>query len=772
MRVRPVGLLVVVGAQGMVAQLVILRELLAGFAGNELAAGVLLGAWVGAEALGAWLAGRARPSAANRILVPAAIAVCVASLLAPAIAVAARRSFGVLPGETANPLVMLAVTMAAVLVPALAHGALFVTCTSLLVESQTVRKPDSQTAGQEERQRAGQQDSRTAEQQSGQCEREFDSQPAPLRAVRLSAVGSGYFLEGAGTALAGIAVWLAMAGGVNSFLLLGVFCPPLLVLAGDVDRRPVAIGLTLVATVLLVVVSLFGARLETGLWQRYWPGQRVKQVENTAIGKLVTLERSGQQMVMQDGVPVYSSPIADRAAAEELAHLPLLSLGRPGKVLVVGPGFELVPELVKHNPSGVTLVQPDARLARAVLSSDSALADILRQPGVRLVNDDPRRFLTATRERFDVVIITQATPHSLAGTRLSTSEFFRRCRSRMTEDGVLAIAGAGPADVRLAAQAQLSRTRYATLSSAFPYVKALPADVLLFLAGDGQPEVRPDTLATRLEHSGIATSVLTPSYLTSLLMPFRQERLDTLLAEAGRVSTDARPLELAEAMALAAEIQVPWLAKVQRAVEKRLAPVLAAALTLLAVLAVWGGVRRGASFARPLAVFGSGLAGAGVSVLGVFAYQVRFGSAYSELGMLFAAFMLGTVLGGVVGTMLSGRREAGLVFVLAQALLAGCAAAVALLVSSGTRLEFVLVVLGAGSALGCQFPIAGATGPTGPTAGRLLALDLCGGIIGSVGTALLFVPLLGMRVSSAVLVLAVATCLAGQLAGRVRLRAV
>ena len=53
--------LLVVGATGITAQIVLMRELLTVFLGNELSLGIILACWLALEALGSWLAGRIRP---------------------------------------------------------------------------------------------------------------------------------------------------------------------------------------------------------------------------------------------------------------------------------------------------------------------------------------------------------------------------------------------------------------------------------------------------------------------------------------------------------------------------------------------------------------------------------------------------------------------------------------------------------------------------------------------------------------------------------------
>jgi spermidine synthase len=51
--------ILVVGASGLIAQVLLLRELLVSFYGNELTVGIILANWLILEAIGALILGRA-----------------------------------------------------------------------------------------------------------------------------------------------------------------------------------------------------------------------------------------------------------------------------------------------------------------------------------------------------------------------------------------------------------------------------------------------------------------------------------------------------------------------------------------------------------------------------------------------------------------------------------------------------------------------------------------------------------------------------------------
>jgi len=62
----------------------------------------------------------------------------------------------------------------------------------------------------------------------------------------------------------------------------------------------------------------------------------------------------------------------------------------------------------------------------------------LDKPGVRIIADDPRRFLQA-EGLYDLILIGMPEPSSGQANRFYTLEFFKLCRERLKADGIVAL---------------------------------------------------------------------------------------------------------------------------------------------------------------------------------------------------------------------------------------------------------------------------------------------------------------------------------------------
>ena len=527
---------------------------------------------------------------------------------------------------------------------------------------------------------------------------------------------------------------------------------------------------------------VFALPIERMAWGAAWRGQQVVSVANSPYGEIVRLERAGQQLILYDGLPVLTVPTTETERIEELGLLPVLIQPQPRRVLVLGHDLAIAAALARFHPDiKVVAVQLDPLLARAslaALSSDSSLitshsGSSLLPPPFSLIIADPVSFLSATRDTFDCIILTDATPSSLGSSRLFTLEFYRLCRSRLASVGILAVAAPGDPTSLSPDLASIVSTRQRTLEAAFGHVLPLAADFPLLLASDRPLSVVTGILLDHLGRLSRQPKLLDSAYVTDLLDPFRQETFASQIANrhspqrplsdsapiAIRQSSSASPRELFLNMVRENRLASPAFGVLYARLGSLSPRLLLLLSAVLLVIGLAGARIRGRPFSRGFAILTSGFSGAAVASLLLFAWQVRFGSVYSGVALLVTAFMFGTVLGGIGGSRSSSIVLRPSSFLAADIALTACAGAAALLIHGGPAGAFLAANCLAGACLGFQFALAGsivhspgsidsAPESAARRAGILTALDLAGGSIGGILTALVFVPALGIGIAA------------------------
>ena len=127
-------------------------------------------------------------------------------------------------------------------------------------------------------------------------------------------------------------------------------------------------------------------------------------------------------------------------ATKFMAHLPLmLHEGVSKSVLIIcfGMGTTYRSALSWNVETTAVELVPSVKEAFAFYHADAP--QVLKNPKGRIVVDDGRRFLSRTREKFDVIVIDPPPPVEAAGSSLLYSEeFYAMAKARLNPNGIVA----------------------------------------------------------------------------------------------------------------------------------------------------------------------------------------------------------------------------------------------------------------------------------------------------------------------------------------------
>ncbi len=726
------GAFLVAGFTLAVLQTLAIRELLVSFSGSELSVGLILGAWLLVQALGSGLAGCFADRLPDRPAGYATLQGLLAVTLLPCLALVlrARGLLGAVPGETISFLPALAVSLLALAPWGLLGGAAFV-----------------------------------------------------VGCRGMPAVGRVYALEAAGSAAGGAAFtylllpYLSSTQVVLLLVALNALSAALLLLPGaqprSVARRWRHLAAALVGLgALLALFTPAGPALHRALVAGRWAPHSLAYEGNSPYGNVAVVADGGQVTVFANGALALTSPDPDAAAVEQLAHLPVLFLdGPPRRALVIGGGVGgVLAELERYPLERIDYAEPDPLLIRAVQAVPSALtAAELADPRLYVAAEDGRRFVQHAAGPYDLILLNLSPPTTLSLNRLYTVEFYRQLCGLLAPRGVLALPAPPARTYTSPALRDLLGSYAATLGSAFPYCRAVPADEqTLWLASPRNPlDLDTAEIVRRWEGSGLEGRVLRPDYLRYLLDGAAAASWMSRLTPRAAVAEnhDAYPAGLRYALTYESARLSPGLVPLLRlwgGVPPWSVPAGALVLGLFLVLAV-----RRRRQAAAAAVATSGLAGMAAGVLVILSFQVIYGSMYQQVGVLTASFMAGLSLGGLAMASWAPRlrrpeRALALLELALLAVLAGLAALLALVLgrpdpASGLAYGLLLVVnLLVGLAVGAEFPLANAIAPLGAggrTAGLFYAADLAGAMLGALLVPVVLLPTLGLVGTSAVVLL-------------------
>ena len=721
--------LILIGWTAAIAQVILVRELMVAFYGNEISLGLTLASWLFWTAMGSSLAGRFAVCVFKPRRMMAVIQVLLALTLPGTIVAirSAKAALQTVPGEILGPGAMVLASLAVLSSFCTLSGALFT---------------------------------------AGSC----------LHAERAAtslghATGSVYLWEAVGAAGGGLLAGLLLVRIWGSVEIVGLLSLLNLVAACGLTMRGYLPRLTAVAALVGVFAILTFAgifsRLEMISQQRFWRGLPLITVRNSVYGSLAVLGNAQSRSLYENGTVLFSVP--DPAAAEEAVHYALLQHHAPRRLLLIGGGLNgSIAQALRH-PSleRVEYVELDPailELGREYFSDQWAVLEGDRRVHVHVV--DGRLYLKTTDATFDVILLNLPDPQTAQLNRFYTVEFFEEAARRLAGGGVLAFQLTASEDYISRELAEFLRSIQKSLGAVFPEVAVVPGATVHFFAAS-----RPGILAKSAEElvSRLRARRLVTQYVSEYFIPFRMspDRLSDLESEirpkpATPFNHDFAPIAYYFDVAL-------WSSRFHtayRTVFRNMAAVdfraveLALSLLLLAAVGASRRLTRGAQRERAAAAgctAAMGFALIGLEILLLLAFQAIYGYVYQQLAILIGAFMAGMALGSVASL-----RTAARFGLRALAVLQVCAAlaplvlcgiftvAAAMRNSAGllvvSQILFPLLALLCGSLGGYEFPLASriffSSGPT-RGAGALYSLDLAGSCLGAVLFSIYLIPVFG-----------------------------
>jgi spermidine synthase len=731
--------ILVKGFSGLVAQILLLRELLIVFSGNELSIGIILANWLILGAIGAYVLGK-RADRSKYTLeaftvitilfsLSLFIAIYLTRILKAAMGISIGENIGLLPMLFSSLLVLSAVSML--------QGALF--AYSCRIYSM------------------------------------FTSPGA-------SSVGRVYVYETVGTIIGGISCTYLLIPYLNSFqVITGIaflnFVVCLVLLAPSWKKG-------LFQKIVLAVLSVFilfsgyslvadqADKLHHYSIKAQWKKQNVVHYQNSQYGNICVIENEGQYSFFLDGIPNLITPIPDIPSIEEFVHLPLLAHPEPENLLILSGGAGgMLNEALKHpSVEAIEYTELDPLLLDLIRKFSTSLTESeLNDRRVKVQHVDGRLLLKKTKNKYDVIFVGIQEPSNLQANRFFTKEFFLLAKERLNKGGVLVLGLPGSLTYVTEELRNLNSCIFNTMQTVFSHIRVIPGDGRnLFLSSDSREISQIDKLQIieRLSQRNITADVIVPWYIEKKLHSGWQDWFSRFLeGRSQNINSDFTPLGLFYSISHWNAVFAPSLRGLFSQFEKlnlRIVVLLFVILFLLYFI-FWPRNKQFFQGGITLSIITTGFAGMMFDLMIIFTFQSIYGYVFSWIGILVASFMAGAACGALLITTILGRIINYFKYFKIIEFAIICFSIVFPIVflvvptyPGGSEVFFLFKMLFltlsfiSGFLIGSQFPLANIlylkkSGNLSHTAGLLYASDLLGGWLAGILGAVVLLPVLGLN---------------------------
>ena len=155
------------------------------------------------------------------------------------------------------------------------------------------------------------------------------------------------------------------------------------------------------------------------------------------ISTTVSIHRSGNNVNLRLNGKTDAS-LLDRSTQVLSAHIPALFGSSPRSGLIIGYASGMTAgSLGLHGLQRIDVLEIEPAVVRASVYFDEVNHRPREQPAVRVIYEDGRTFLAATRERYDTIISEPSNPWISGAANLFTREYFELAADKLGDDGNL-----------------------------------------------------------------------------------------------------------------------------------------------------------------------------------------------------------------------------------------------------------------------------------------------------------------------------------------------
>jgi spermidine synthase len=345
-----------------------------------------------------------------------------------------------------------------------------------------------------------------------------------------------YAAESAGSVAGGIVVSFILAYFLKSLQILGVFLAIniIIVLAVQQIRDSFRNKWILIAAGIAFIIFIFGFNLDMIIKKQLFPNQELVYLRDTPYGNLA-ITRSAEQLNFYENTSLMFAS-NDVAAVEEDVHYAMVQHPDPEKVLLISGGISgTIPEILKYKVTSLDYVEINPWINKI----GKEWLHIPDQENVHFIVRDPRIFLKETTGKYDVIIMNLPEPKTAQLNRYYTLEFFSSLKKHMLTGSFLSLSLPSTLNYMSDESNQLNSVIFNTLGRVFKYVLIVPGNRNYLIASDNQPDIEIPGL---IEERRINTVYVNKYYLDEASLKERSDLIMQQLDKNTPVNRDFRPV--------------------------------------------------------------------------------------------------------------------------------------------------------------------------------------------------------------------------------------
>ena len=254
--------------------------------------------------------------------------------------------------------------------------------------------------------------------------------------------------------------------------------------------------------------------------------------KESRYGRILLMADRDQYTLYTDGNPVLFSQ--DIPLAEETVHYPLCQLENANQILLIGARSGIMSELEKYQPETIDYVELNPHMSTVLIRYGLIQYD---SEALHIINEDGRAYLLETNKTYDAIVLNLPDPSTFQVNRFFTDRFFGLAKKHLNNGGILSFSVPGYDNYLSEPLREKLSSLFNTVSDYFDYVTLLPGTNIIFLCSNRPLHL---DIPEQLSEKKIPTLYISRFYRGNMT-PERVRQLNELMDSSIRKNEDLKP---------------------------------------------------------------------------------------------------------------------------------------------------------------------------------------------------------------------------------------
>lgn len=347
--------------------------------------------------------------------------------------------------------------------------------------------------------------------------------------------GMIYGLESVGSVAGGLIsglLFVSFLSSTESLLLLAILNGVSLLLINLKKKSKWLMWLPLSISVTALLLLFFNP--EKFIQSFVYPNQTIEVSKDSPYGNMVITRREKMVSVYTNNNLIFDSE--NFMVNEETVHFPMIQHPHPKSVLMIsGDLVGEIAEIKKYKPTWIDCVDDN----RWLLSLLGDTLNKLTNDTIKITASDPVRFIRKTTRKYDIAIMNLSGPSTMQSNRFYTLEFYALLKKRLTPDAVMSFGIQSLPNYLNQEAVNLNSSLFATLKAVFKNVIIIPGEKNYFLASD---TLLTYNIAEAVQSKGIENRYVNQYYFDDSLLKNRGENILSALNPSAEINQNMKPV--------------------------------------------------------------------------------------------------------------------------------------------------------------------------------------------------------------------------------------